>query len=76
MSKDWDYHLKITIIGDSGSGKSYITNRYLNNDDTERSDLQTVNFGKKYIQIGNKVIYIKNIWYIWKCNAYIRCNFI
>ena len=59
MSKDWNYHLKIAIIGDSGSGKSYITNRYLNNDDAEHSDLQTVNFGKKYIQIGNKVIYIK-----------------
>ena len=58
MSKDWDYHLKIVIIGDSGSGKSYITNRY-HNDDTEHSRLQTVNFGKKYIQIGNKVIYIK-----------------
>ena len=62
MSQEYDFLMKLILVGDSGVGKTNILSKYLKNDfDPDSKATVGVEFGTKNIEIDNKRIKVQ-IW--------------
>ena len=62
MSQEYDFLMKLILVGDSGVGKTNILSKYLkNNFDPDSKATVGVEFGTKNIEIDNKKIKVQ-IW--------------
>ena len=62
MSQEYDFIMKLILVGDSGVGKTNILSKYLkNNFDPDSKATVGVEFGTKNIEIDNKKIKVQ-IW--------------
>ena len=62
MSQEYDFIMKLILVGDSGVGKTNILSKYLKNDfDPDSKATVGVEFGTKNIEIDNKRIKVQ-IW--------------
>ena len=62
MSEEYDFLMKLILVGDSGVGKTNILSKYLkNNFDPDSKATVGVEFGTKNIEIDNKKIKVQ-IW--------------
>ena len=62
MSKEYDYIMKLILIGDASVGKTNILNKYLKNEfDPNSKSTLGVELGTKNVKIDNKIIKVQ-IW--------------